>query len=244
MIVGAVAYKIISDERGSVRFVVNAATGATAEQIEYDEFGTVLSDTNPGFQPFGYAGGLYDQTTHLLHFGAREYDASVGRWLSKDPLLFGGRDTNLYGYAFNDPVNATDLTGLASCDQSPINGNAPATSSPVWMGTQVAQQTAAVQEFTEAIAYGTTYVATVAGAAVEAGGAIAAYGIQAYLYCAMNPLNCAGWSVSVFQAKTGETTGLPFVSSPLSLTGAAPPFSSGLINLAPLLMSSQGASSQ
>ena len=31
-------------------------------------------DTNPGFQPFGFAGGLYDRGTELTHFGARDYD--------------------------------------------------------------------------------------------------------------------------------------------------------------------------
>jgi RHS repeat-associated protein len=111
LIKGVVTYKIISDERGSVRFVVNTATGVTAQQIEYDEFGNVLTDTNPGFQPFGFAGGLYDTDTGLVHFGAREYDASVGRWLSKDPLLFGGGDTNLYGYVLGDPINTLDPNG-------------------------------------------------------------------------------------------------------------------------------------
>jgi RHS repeat-associated protein len=65
------------------------------------------------FQPFGFAGGLWDADTGLLHFGAREYDPETGRWLSKDPLLFGGGDTNLYAYVLNDPLNLIDPTGLA-----------------------------------------------------------------------------------------------------------------------------------
>ena len=64
------------------------------------------------FQPFGFAGGLYDPDTKLTHFGAREYDASIGRWLTKDPILFAGRDTNLYGYVLNDPINFIDPSGL------------------------------------------------------------------------------------------------------------------------------------
>jgi len=31
-----------------------------AQRLDYDEFGVVLMDTNPGFQPFGFAGGIYD----------------------------------------------------------------------------------------------------------------------------------------------------------------------------------------
>jgi len=66
---------------------------------------------NPGFQPFGFAGGLYDPDTGLVHFGAREYDASTGRWLTKDPILFNGGDTNLYSYVSNDPINFIDPSG-------------------------------------------------------------------------------------------------------------------------------------
>ena len=42
-----------------------------------------------------------------------QYDPSTGRWLSKDPILFGGGDTNLYGYVLNDPINFIDPTGLS-----------------------------------------------------------------------------------------------------------------------------------
>jgi len=63
------------------------------------------------FQPFGFAGGIYDQHTKLTRFGARDYDAETGRWTAKDPIRFGGGDTNLYGYAINDPVNLIDPTG-------------------------------------------------------------------------------------------------------------------------------------
>lgn len=31
--------------------------------------------------------------------------------MSKDPILFNGGDTNLYGYAMNDPVNLVDSNG-------------------------------------------------------------------------------------------------------------------------------------
>ncbi len=81
--------------------------------MEYDEFGNVTLDTNPGFQPFGFAGGLYDVDTKLVRFGARDYDAVTGRWTRKDPLRFGGGDTNLYAYGVGDPIRNTDASGLA-----------------------------------------------------------------------------------------------------------------------------------
>jgi RHS repeat-associated protein len=92
--------------------VVEADTGSVVQRIDYTAFGEVKSDTNPGFQPFGFAGGLYDPDTGLVRFGARDYDPKVGRWTSKDPILFEGGDTNLYGYVLNDPVNLIDETGM------------------------------------------------------------------------------------------------------------------------------------
>jgi len=116
MVSGGTTYRIVTDQLGSPRLVVNTATGAIAERIDYDEFGNVLNDTNPGFQPFGFAGGLYDQDTKLVRFGARDYDPTTGRWTAKDPTLFAGGDANLYGYVMNDPVNRIDPTGLADAD--------------------------------------------------------------------------------------------------------------------------------
>ena len=107
-------YRIISDHLGSVRLVVDADTGDIVQRMDYTAFGEVKNDTNPGFQPFAFAGGLYDPDTGLVRFGARDYDPEVGRWTSKDPILFEGGDTNLYGYVLNDPVNLTDSDGLIS----------------------------------------------------------------------------------------------------------------------------------
>ncbi|MEM7479685.1 MAG: RHS repeat-associated core domain-containing protein [Acidobacteriota bacterium] len=108
---GGSTYRMITDLRGSVRLVVNAATGVIEQRLDYDEYGRILQDSNPGFQPFGYAGGLYDHHTGWLHFGAREYVPSIGRWNARDPLLFGGRDSNLYAYVAGDPINFVDFSG-------------------------------------------------------------------------------------------------------------------------------------
>ncbi len=107
-----VRYRIITDLRGSVRLVANSATGEIIQRLDYGPFGEVLADTNPGFQPFGFAGGLYDADTGLVRFGARDYDPSVGRWTAKDPIRFAGGQANLYAYVGNDPVNLIDPSGL------------------------------------------------------------------------------------------------------------------------------------
>lgn len=110
MIRGGVAYRIISDNLGSPRLVIDTTDGTVIQRIDYDEFGRIINDTNPGFQPFGFAGGMYDPNTELVRFGARDYSAVTGRWLSKDHIKFDG-GLNLYGYTFNDPINLVDLTG-------------------------------------------------------------------------------------------------------------------------------------
>jgi RHS repeat-associated protein len=123
MVKAGVTYKFITDPIGSVRMVVNSATGAIAQELTYDEFGRVLTDSKPGFQPLGFAGGLYDVDTKFVQFGARDYDAETGMWLSKDPIMFAGGDTNLYGYVLQDPVNWVDPAGLARCTYSISSGN-------------------------------------------------------------------------------------------------------------------------
>ena len=59
---------------------------------------------------------------------ARDYDPQVGRWTSKDPILFNGGQANLYVYVGNDPVNRIDPKGLAYVH----NGS----SRDVWIATE------------------------------------------------------------------------------------------------------------
>ena len=122
MVRGGVAYRIVSDWRGDVRLVLNTAlTGAAAvvQQIDYDEWGNVVDLVDPActvggtalcFQPFGFAGGVFDVTTGIVRFGARDYDPAERRWQQKDPLrMLGG--INVYVYAGDEPINGEDPKG-------------------------------------------------------------------------------------------------------------------------------------
>ncbi len=90
------------------RYLMRAAVSESSTGISH----LGITDTNPGFQPFGFAGGLYDRDTGLTRFGARDYDPTIGRWTDKDPIGFAGGDTNLYAYVANDPINFLDPNGL------------------------------------------------------------------------------------------------------------------------------------
>jgi RHS repeat-associated protein len=115
-------YQIITDHLGSVRLVVNASTGAIKQRIDYDEYGRVLLNTNPDFQPLGYAGGIYDNDTKLVRFGARDYDAYTGRWTAKDPIGFRGGQANLYIYVNNNPIVYLDPDGLGRFGYRSLKG--------------------------------------------------------------------------------------------------------------------------
>ncbi|MBY0279732.1 RHS repeat protein [Candidatus Binatia bacterium] len=116
MVRDGITYRLVTDHLGSVRLVVaidGPSIGAVAQRTDYDEFGVATDVSGGGFQPFGFAGGLYDRDTHLVRFGARDYHAQIARWTAKDPSRFRA-DRNLFAYALNDPVNLTDPRGLSA----------------------------------------------------------------------------------------------------------------------------------
>ncbi|WP_319764419.1 RHS repeat-associated core domain-containing protein [Maridesulfovibrio sp.] len=95
--------------------------GNEVKRIIYDSFGNVLVDTNEQFHlPLGFASGLNDQDTGLVHFGFREYDPEVGRFTAQDPLGYGGGDVDVYGYCLDDPINFNDGLGLEAGGIGPI----------------------------------------------------------------------------------------------------------------------------
>lgn len=109
---GSNDYYIVSDIRGSVKIVIKVADGNVLQKIDYDAFGKVVSDDNPGYTPFGYAGGLYEYRTDLVRYQARDYFPEIGKWTSEDPVGFLSGDINFYSYVAGDPINYTDPTGF------------------------------------------------------------------------------------------------------------------------------------
>lgn len=102
----------LTDRLGTIRDMVNAV-GNLVNSINYDSFGEILGQTNPSIgDRFTFAGREFDIETGLYYNRARYYDANLGRFISQDPIGFGGGDANLYRYVGNNPVNATDPSGL------------------------------------------------------------------------------------------------------------------------------------
>ena len=64
-------YRLVLDQVGTVRLVVDAANGAVLERLDYDEFGKATDTTVSAvhWTPFGFAGGLADWDTGLVRLG-------------------------------------------------------------------------------------------------------------------------------------------------------------------------------
>ena len=107
---------LYTDHQGTQHTTVNAATQAvtTRRQTPYGE----PRGTSPAWpNGKGFVGGDNDPTG-LTHLGAREYDASLGRFISVDPVqdLGDPQQWNGYAYANNSPISMSDPTGMIPAD--------------------------------------------------------------------------------------------------------------------------------
>ncbi|MGL4941572.1 MAG: RHS repeat-associated core domain-containing protein, partial [Thermoguttaceae bacterium] len=102
----------LGDHLNTVRDVVRAdGTGVT--HLEYNAFGKLLTESVASLG-FAYTGKLTDAKTGLQWNVNRWYDASVGKWVSDDPLGFDAKDANINRYVKNMPLGYVDYLGYAS----------------------------------------------------------------------------------------------------------------------------------
>jgi RHS repeat-associated protein len=110
LVVEDTSYRVLADVQGSPRLVIGNS-GLIAHELRYREYGQVILDTNPGFQPFGFGGGTWDPQVGFVRFGLRDLDASASRWTSTDPGGFPA-GLNLYEFAASSPISFFDPLGL------------------------------------------------------------------------------------------------------------------------------------
>ena len=83
----------------------------------YDSFGNLTSETFPAINlDFGFTGRWTDEATGMTNHLNRWFDPAIGKWLSNDPIGFGGGDANTQRYVANNPLSFTDNNGLKAQD--------------------------------------------------------------------------------------------------------------------------------
>ncbi|MFG3505586.1 polymorphic toxin type 43 domain-containing protein [Streptomyces sp. NPDC047821] len=107
-------YILTDHQNTSTTQVTNDATQAVTRRK------TTIFGAPRGSQPTnwtgdkGFVGGTNDTDTSLTHIGAREYDPTIGRFISVDPIMDLADSQQLHGYTYanNNPVTYSDPTGL------------------------------------------------------------------------------------------------------------------------------------
>ena len=106
---------IYTDNIGTVRTITND-TATSVAATDYDAYGTRTTHTGTLDSRIGYTGAWTDPTTTLVYLRARDLDPRTTQFIQLDPALDTTRQP--YGYTGNNPLNATDPSGLCNADAS------------------------------------------------------------------------------------------------------------------------------
>jgi RHS repeat-associated protein len=107
---GGTATFLLADRQGSVRLLTNTA-GQEVGALSYGPYGRTNGQSGKATTALRYDGQYTDPSTGYIYLRARYYDPQTGQFLTRDPqvALTGAP----YSYAGNNPVNASDPTGLS-----------------------------------------------------------------------------------------------------------------------------------
>lgn len=107
----------VTDHLGTPIKQVNSS-GVVVENVSYDPYGKVLTQSGSLNTKKGYTGHEEDVDTGLVYAQARYYNPSIGRFVSQDPVFWqiqrGVDDPQLmnsYSYARNNPLTYLDPNG-------------------------------------------------------------------------------------------------------------------------------------
>jgi RHS repeat-associated protein len=101
-------YWFVHDQDGSTLALLSSG-GAISGSYSYTPFG-LAKHSGTATTPLQYTGQYADATSSLIYLRARYYDPATAEFMSVDPLV--GSTGESYQYTSNNPVNATDPSGL------------------------------------------------------------------------------------------------------------------------------------
>ena len=101
----------LQDHQGNNRVVIDQS-GTVEETNHYYPFGGVFTNST-SVQPYKYNGKELDTKKDLnwYDYGARHYDAALGRFATVDPSSESYYETSPYAYCLNTPINMIDPDG-------------------------------------------------------------------------------------------------------------------------------------
>ena len=118
---GTSSFFVAHDGNGNVVSLVGASDGARAASYEYGPFGEALRVSGPGdladLNPMRFSSQWTDPTTGRAKYLYREYEPSLGRWLSRD-LIGEQVEPNPMAFAANAPILFLDRLGLITTRKS------------------------------------------------------------------------------------------------------------------------------
>ncbi|MGX7670942.1 RHS repeat-associated core domain-containing protein [Plantactinospora sp. DSM 117369] len=135
---------LVSDHQGTANIAIKASDLSVTRRYQ-TPFGQSRGTAVGWPSERGFVGGTKDPSTGLVHLGAREYDADIGRFISVDPIMddTDPQQMNPYPYANNSPVTYSDPDGLKykcsnprQCDGSAAKQRADAAKRKKWEAAQ------------------------------------------------------------------------------------------------------------
>jgi RHS repeat-associated protein len=102
----------LSDGLGSTALLTDDS-GNTVAAYDYEDYGatTQIAGDAGVYNPYRYTGQEWDAELGMYNLRARHYSPSLGRFLARDPIGYGG-GTNLVAYCQADPIDYADPSGL------------------------------------------------------------------------------------------------------------------------------------
>ncbi len=107
-------YYYHTNHQGSLRYATRGSDGLVVQGVTYYPFGEIHTQTGSVDLPYKFTGQEYDPEIRLYYFGARYYDATIGRFITPDSVVQSPGDPqslNRYAYCRNNPLLYTDPTG-------------------------------------------------------------------------------------------------------------------------------------
>ncbi len=106
--------QFIHEDHISSSNVVTDSSGNQAALLEYDPYGSTVTQTGSANPKHKFTGQEEDSTARLYFYNARYYDPQLGRFVSADIFVANPenpQDLNRYSYVNNNPIRYTDPTG-------------------------------------------------------------------------------------------------------------------------------------